>query len=252
MSARLDGKVALVTGGGTGIGRAIASALAEAGARVVVAGRREEPLRATVSALGGRKHAHAVTADVSRPADRERLLAETVDAFGGLDVLVNNAGTVASVGPLAEVTEDDWNRMLSVNVTAPVFLARAALPLLRPRRGSILNISTGASLKPVPGFAAYGASKAALNYACQVLALEAAPDVRVNIICPGGVDTPIYGTFLSPDQIESTHQFFRESTPLGRMGKPTDVAEAALFLTSEAAAWITGTTLVVDGGLNLG
>jgi len=252
MTAELAGKVALVTGGGSGIGRGVATRFAAAGARVVVAGRREEPLRATVSALGGPQHAHAVAADVTRAADRERLLRETMDAFGALDVLVNCAGAVAGTGALADVSESDWNAMLAVNATAPVFLSRAALPLLRRRRGSIVSISTGASLKPVPGFAAYGASKAALNHASRVLALEAAPEVRVNLICPGGVDTPIFGTFLEPGDIPGAHESFRASTPLGRMGEPRDVAEAALYLSSDAASWVTGTTLVVDGGLNLG
>jgi len=251
MSGALQGKVALVTGGGSGIGRGIAVAFAEAGARVVICGRREEPLRATADALGGPACARALVADVTRPDDRRRVLRETVDAFDALDILVNNAGAVRTVGPLADLDEADWEALVAVNATAPLFLATAALPWLRPRRGVILNVSTGASLKPVPGYAAYGASKAALNHLTRTLALEAAPDVRVNLICPGGVDTPIFGTFLSPPEVAEAYRAYEEHTPLGRMGRPLDVARAAVFLASDAAEWITGATLTVDGGLNL-
>lgn len=251
MTGALRGKVALITGGGTGIGRGIANAFVEAGARVAVCGRREEPLRATAAALGGPEHAMALCADVTRAADRERVLRDTVDTFGTLDILVNNAGIVRGVGPLTDLDEPEWQELLATNATAPLFLATAALPWLRPQRGVILNISTGASLKPVPGYAAYGASKAALNHLTRALALEAAPDVRVNLICPGGVDTPIFGTFLSPDGVANAHRGYEQHTPLGHMGRPLDIARAAVFLASDDAGWITGATLAVDGGLNL-
>jgi len=246
----LDGKRALVTGGGTGIGRGIAEAFAASGARIVLAGRRPDILAETAASLG--PAAHPVAADVTRPADRARLLKKSLAHLGGLDILVNCAGAAMS-RPITEMDADAWRAVLEVNLLAPAELARAALPTLREGgRGSILNISTGASQHPVPGYAAYGSSKAALNYLSQVLAMEAAPDVRVNVICPGGVDTPIFGTFLPKEQVTEALRFFKENTPLGRIGRPSDVAAAAVYLSSDAAEWVTGAVLTVDGGMNLG
>ena len=247
----LKRRVALVTGGGTGIGRAIAEAFAFAGAKLVLAGRREDPLRRAVEEIGS-ANARAVTGDVTVSADRKRMLAAAQSTFGGLDILVNNAGAVARMGALVETTEEDWRKTLEVNFLAPILLSREALPLLRARKGSILNISTGASLNPVRNFGAYGAAKAGLNHASQVLALEAAPEVRVNVICPGGVDTPIFETFMGKDRAPELVNMYAEITPLGRIGQPRDIANAALFLASDAAEFITGAILTVDGGLNLG
>jgi NAD(P)-dependent dehydrogenase (short-subunit alcohol dehydrogenase family) len=139
-----------------------------------------------------------------------------------------------------------------VNFLAPILLSKEALPMLAASRGSILNISTGASLNPVRNFGAYGAAKAGLNHASQVLALEAAPHVRVNVICPGGVDTPIFETFMGKDRAPELKNMYAEITPLGRIGYPEDIAHAAVFLASDAARFITGAILTVDGGLNLG
>ncbi len=250
---RLDGRVALVTGGGTGIGRAIAGALGKAGARVIVSGRREEPLLKVVEELGGEEKAAAVPGNVTVDVDRGRMLDACVKTFGGLDILVNNAGIVTGTGALDGVEEDSWRKLLAVDLVAPIMLSCDALPLLRKSGGVVLNISTGAALRPVSGFGAYGAAKAALNHASLVLALEAAPRVRVNVICPGGVDTPIFESFLEdPEQVETVKQRYIELTPIERLGKPTDIASAALWLCSDAASFVTGTVLTVDGGLNLG
>jgi NAD(P)-dependent dehydrogenase (short-subunit alcohol dehydrogenase family) len=250
---RLDGRVALVTGGGTGIGNAIARILAQAGARVVVAGRREEPLLATVEELGGAGKAAAVPGDVTDDVARGRMLDTCVSEFGGLDILVNNAGAVLGAGPLDGIGEETWRDLFDVNVIAPVLLARAALPLLIKSKGVVLGVSTGSSLRPVSGFGGYGTAKAALNHAMKVFALEVAPDVRVNVICPGGIDTDIFETFLDDEEtIADVKQRFVEMTPMGRMGEPMDIASAALWLCSDASRWVTGVILTVDGGLNLG
>jgi 3-oxoacyl-[acyl-carrier protein] reductase len=248
----LEGKVALVTGGGTGIGLAIARAFVDAGARVVIAGRRERLLQEVARALGGEGTARSVAGDVTKSADRSKMLATAQSSFGGLDVLVNNAGAVARMGALADTSEQDWRTTLEVNFLAPILFSQEALFMLGRRNGSILNISTGASLNPVRNFGAYGAAKAGLNHASQVLALEAAPDVRVNVICPGGVDTPIFETFLGKDRAPEIKAMYAEITPMGRIGRPEDIAKAAVFLSSNEAAFVTGAVLTVDGGLNLG
>ncbi len=247
-SFQLKGRRALVTGGGTGIGRSIAETFVAAGARVVVTGRRRAPLEDVVACVGAER-ARAVPGDVTSAADRARVLAECDEALGGLDVLVNCAGATSSAS-LTELNEKEWRRMFEVNATAPLLLAHAALGRLRANRGSIVSISTGAALRPVPGFGAYGAAKAAMTHASRVLAIEAAPEVRVNVICPGGVDTPIFETFLDVEGARAARRFFAESTPLGRIGRPADIAAAALYLASDAAQWVTGAVLTVDGGLN--
>jgi 3-oxoacyl-[acyl-carrier protein] reductase len=190
--------------------------------------------------------------DVTSGVDRGRMLDTAVRTWGRLDVLVNSAGRVGATGPLERLREEEWSALLAVDLTAPLLLAKEALPLLRKQGGSILNISSGASLRPVSGFGAYAAAKAGLNYVSQVLALEAAPRVRVNVICPGGTDTPIFSTFLeSEEKIAEIKKRFAEMTPLGRIGHPRDIAAAALFLSSDAAQWVTGAVLTVDGGMNL-
>ena len=240
----------LVTGGGTGIGRAIAEAFAANECRVMITGRRKEPLLEVAAALGPGRVV-PFPSDITSADDRRAVVDAVAEKLGGLDVLVGCAGAVTS-SPLAETDDATWRRLFETNVLGPVALARDLLPALRERRGCILNISTGASLKPVPGFGVYGATKAALDYASKVLALEAAPEVRVNVISPGGVDTPIFDTFLDAEGRAGTIAYFNEATPLGRIGQPSDIAGAARWLCSEEAAYVTGATLVVDGGLNLG
>jgi meso-butanediol dehydrogenase/(S,S)-butanediol dehydrogenase/diacetyl reductase len=247
---RLKGRVAIVTGGGTGLGRAIALRFAQEGASVVLSGRREAPLREVarrIGAEGGR--ALAVPADVTKPADIPRLVRATVDAFGQLDILVNNAGTVTTRASALDTTDADWERMLDVNLTAVFRLCKQALPELIRSRGNIVNIASVNGLAGAPARAAYGASKGGLVILTQCMALDHAREgVRVNAICPAFVPTDLNQDLVA--ELKRTGRFdpLVARHPLG-LGDPEDVAAAALFLASDDARWITGVALPVDGGL---
>lgn len=241
---RLEGKRVLITGGGTGIGAGIARAFAAEGAKVTVSGRREGPIKSVAAEIGG----HYVAGDVSLRADAERMVAGAVEAHGALDVLVNNAG-VARYLPLAETGEDVLALHLDVNVKGPYFMAQAALPHLKERRGNIVNISTNVSVMGLPAASAYGASKGAVNALTLHLAAELAPvGVRVNCVCPGVVETPVFETMMPKDQVPGRLKELAAVHPLGRIGQPSDVAGAVLYLASDEAVWVTGTIFMVDGG----
>lgn len=254
---RLDGYVALISGGGTGIGLAIARAFARAGAAVAISGRRRDVVEAAAIALeketGGK--ALAIAGDVANRADCERMVTETQARFGGLDALVNNAG-VSRGGPLGSMNEASVHVVVDVDLKGPVFLTQAALPHLtksgESRRASILNISSSVTVHPVPNFSVYSAAKAGLDMLTRCWAIELAPSrVRVNAILPGIVRTPVFETMLPEDAIEPHLARFEKLTPLGRIGTPEDVARLALFLTSPASEWTTGAVIPLDGGLSL-
>jgi 3-oxoacyl-[acyl-carrier protein] reductase len=244
----LEGKVVLVTGGGTGIGRACSLAFAGAGARVAVNySRSREEAEATAAECretGGGADGAALQADVSRPAEAQRLVQETVGRWGRLDVLVNNAGTTvfAPYPDLDAITEEAWDSLLDLNLKAPFFLARAVAPhMRRAGGGSIVNVASIAGLRPVGSSVPYCASKAAVLSLTQSLAVALAPDIRVNAIAPGYIET----RWHAGNQMSA--QTARERTPLRRNGTPQDCAEVALFLTT-SAAFVTGEIVVVDGG----
>ncbi|HYF48952.1 MAG TPA: SDR family oxidoreductase [Planctomycetota bacterium] len=255
-SGQLQGRVAIVTGGGTGIGRGIALLFAAEGARVVVTGRRKEPLDQTVSdiaAAGGQ--AQAISADVSSPADCQRVVRETVSRFGALHTLVNNAG-MARFGAVDQNSDEDITTMVNVNLLGPMYMTKCAIPELVKSKdsggASIVNISSSVVDKPVRSFSVYSAAKAGLVHFTKCTALDLAADrVRVNCINPGVVDTPIFGTMMPADRIETAMQEFAKQTPLGRVGAPRDIAEAALYFASPRASWVTGAVLTVDGGISL-
>lgn len=251
MSGKLNGRVAIVTGAGAGIGRATAKLFAEEGARVVVAERIEESGQATAEAIelmGG--SALALEADVSLEADAKRVVAETLRRFETVDVLVNNAG-VELKKPLEETTEAEWDRVLAVNLKSAFLMSKHVIPTLKAkRRGAIVMNSSVGYFIAAPNSAAYGASKAGMMALARGLALELAPyDVRVNAVCPGVIDTPMNERNLErADDPEAMRRSWFEVTPLKRLGKPEDVAKAILFLASDDSSFVTGTPLIIDGG----
>ena len=255
----LGGRVAIVTGGSQGIGRAVSEAFVAAGARVAVVARGQELVDETVEVLraaGG--EAIGISADVSSEADTERYVAATIDAFGGIDVLVNSAGTIA-IGPTVDTSLETWEQVFAVNVTGTFLGCRAvAQQLIRQGRGgSIVNISSGAGQRGGASIAAYSASKAAVIGFTQSLAEELAPQgIRVNACCPGHVvETPMWGRIdaevsrqnaLLPGEAIAAAL---SEVPLARSGTPAEIASTVVFLASDAASYVTGESLLVDGGL---
>jgi NAD(P)-dependent dehydrogenase (short-subunit alcohol dehydrogenase family) len=260
--AEREGRVAIVTGAGTGIGQAIAVRLAEAGIRCVIVGRREEPLQDTASRDPERML--PVSADITDVADRARVVAEASEKFGRIDILVNNAG-VSAIAPLLASDERAWRRVMATNVDAAFFMAQAVLPFMRKREwGRIVNIGSvyGAlALNPslYDSFGddpelgprrqpAYHTSKGALlNLTRDLAAAVAKWKVTVNTISPGMIITDQSRGLLS----DAVKRKLREMTPLGRFGEPAEIAHAVHFLASDEAAFITGTELLVDGGWSI-
>lgn len=249
---RLSGKVALITGGGTGIGRAIALAFAREGASVALAGRRLEKLKevaAQIADQGGA--ATALECDVTRAKDAERAVRATAKQFGKLNVLVNNAGML-SVSTIETVSEEDWDRVMTVNVKGPFLMSRAALSEFRNAGGgSIVNIGSVLGLVAMANRAAYSASKGAVTLLTKAMALDHARDnIRVNCICPSIVETELVrGLFDDSEQGKALRKTRIGTIPLGRFGKPVDAAELVVFLASEESSWITGAAIPLDGGL---
>ncbi len=248
---RLDNKIALITGGAVGIGAGIGRRFSEAGAVVVIfdvngegALRMEQELRQTGRAL-------AIQGDVANEDQVKSAVERIIAELGSLDVLVNNAGIDLEV-PLVEMSSSIWNRQLDVNLTGAFLCSKYAIPRMRERGGAIINISSVRAFVSYEGNAAYDASKAGMIGLTRALALEHGRDgIRVNAICPGYIDTPMMDDWLhmQPDP-EATMRQVLSIHPVGRMGTPRDVAEAALFLASDAAAFISGTFLVVDGAMS--
>ncbi|PYT70055.1 MAG: hypothetical protein DMG39_16790 [Acidobacteria bacterium] len=249
---RLAGKVALITGGGTGIGRATALAFACQGANVAVAGRRLEKVKEVAGEIkkqGGA--ALALQCDVTRAKDAERTVAETAKKFGKVNVLVNNAGTL-SVSTVDTISEEDWDRVITVNLKGPFLMSRAALKEFRKvGGGAIVNIGSVLGLVAMKDRAAYCASKGGVTMLTKAMALDHAHEnVRVNCICPSIVETELVkGLFDDSEQGRRLKQSRVGTIPLGRFGKPMDVAELAVFLASEESSWITGAAIPLDGGL---
>jgi meso-butanediol dehydrogenase / (S,S)-butanediol dehydrogenase / diacetyl reductase len=250
---RLAGKVALVTGGGTGIGRAIALAFAREGAKVAVAGRRVEKLEETlheVERLGG--EGLAIACDVSKARDAEKAVRGTASKFGRLNVLVNNAG-VLQVATIEGTSEEEWDRMMTINLKGPFLMCKAVLPEFRKcGGGTIVNVGSVLGLIGMKDRAAYCASKGGVTLLTKVVALDHAHEnVRANCICPSIVETELVkGLFEGSDGGRAMRQTRIGQIPLARMGRPEDVAEMAVFLASEESSWLTGAAIPLDGGLS--
>lgn len=241
----LTGQVAVVTGGGTGIGEGIAKSYAAAGAGVVVAGRRPEPIErvaAEITESGGQ--AIAVRTDVTDRSQLEALADAAVDRFGSLSIWCNNAGGSPHRTPLTDIGQDGWDQCFDLNVTA--LWQGTVVAADRMEGGSVLNISSGAAHRGVPGSGHYAAAKAAVNSLTKTFALELAPRVRVNCICPGWIETEIMMTAMN-FTAEDLPKVARH-IPMGKMGEPEDVGRAAVYFASPAAAWVTGQILDISGG----
>ena len=244
----LQGRVALITGAAAGFGEAIAQRFVAEGAKVLVADLEGARAQDVATSLGA--SARAVRCDVSSRADVDAAVAACVDAFGGVDILVNNAGTTHRNQSMLEVDEATFDRVFAVNVKSIFHTTQAVVPLMKARRsGCIVNIGSTAGIRPRPGLTWYNASKGAVNLLSKSMAAELGPDgIRVNAVCPVMSPTALIEQFLGvPDTPEARAKVVA-GIPLGRMSTPEDVAEAALYLASDAARFITGVELPVDGG----
>lgn len=248
---RLENKVAIVTGGGSGIGEAMAKVFAREGAKVAITGRRKDELDRVVREVerkGG--HALALPGSVTHEPDVREAVAATVRTFGRLDILVNNAGNLFHSAPLHETPDHIWDETFDIFMKGTFRFTRAVIPqMLKQGGGSILNISTIGGLKAVPGFEAhaYQAAKAGVIMLTKTVALHyAKQNIRCNCICPAGVETPGIAGVLADPQVKA---WFEGIHPLGRLGQPEEIAEAGVYFASDESRWTTGSILTVDGGV---
>ena len=246
---RLKGKVAIVTGAGGGFGEGIAREFVNQGAKVIVADLSGDAARRVLAELG--PSAAAIEGDVSKGDDVKAMVEAALGVFGGLDIVVNNAGTTHRNQPMLNVDEETFDRVYAVNVKSIYWMSQHAIPVLRAqgRGGSIINISSTAGIRPRPGLVWYNGTKGAVNTMTQCMALELAPDnIRVNAICPVLGRTGLTELFMGQPNDPEVQAKFMASIPLGRMSTPADIANACVWLGEDSSSFITGVLLPVDGG----
>ena len=244
---RLEGKVALITGAGSGFGLGIAETFAREGAKVVLVDINEAAAGTAAERIGA--SALGLAADVSKAADVNAAVEQTISAFDKLDIVVNNAGISHRNRPMLEVEEDEFDRIFAVNVKSIYLFARAAVPVMQGAGGGVfINVGSTAGLRPRPGLTWYNSTKGAVHTMTKSMAVELAPSrIRVCALAPVAGETPLLATFMGEDTPQRREQFIN-SIPLGRFSKPEDIANAALYLASDEASLITGVVLEVDGG----
>jgi NAD(P)-dependent dehydrogenase (short-subunit alcohol dehydrogenase family) len=248
MTSRLRGKIAIVTGAGSGIGRACAVALAREGARVVLVGRRRERLEETAHEIGD--DALVLAGDVSKKDEISRIVEQTVARFGGVNVLLNNAG-VLHIGTVEQITEEQWDETFNINVRGLWLLSRVVLPHMRKGGGgSIINMASVLGINGARNRASYAPSKGAVVLLTKCMAIDHGHEhIRVNTICPSFVETDLTATVISkapdPNLVRSERIAVH---PLGRLGQPEDIAGLAVYLASDESSWVTGSVFPVDGG----
>lgn len=248
---RLAGKVALITGGNAGIGEAIAKAFVREGAAVAITGRRQEELDRVVQEIGSQSgRVMAIAGSVTDDGHARSAVAEVVQRFGAVDILVNNAGVGEFGRRLHELDDETWARVLDVNLTGVFRMTRAAIPdMLKRGRGAIVNISSIASLVGIPFLPVYAASKGAMDALTRAIAIDYAKDgIRCNVVNPGLIATPMAAPLMAnPEQLDPILAHY----PIRRPGKPEEVADMVLYLASDEAAWVTGGTFTIDGGMTV-
>jgi NAD(P)-dependent dehydrogenase (short-subunit alcohol dehydrogenase family) len=247
---RLKDKVAVITGGNSGIGFGIAEAFKSEGANGTITGRNQETLDQAVERLG--TAFMGIKGDVTEMEDLERIFKNTFDQYGKIDTVVVNAGGVVDGIPMAainEVTEENYDRYMDLNLKSAYFTVQKALPFLNDG-ASIILIGSSAAHRAAPGMAIYAAAKAAILSLAKGLSLDLlSRKIRVNALSPGSIDTPVFGKLVPQEQLEQVKQLWIDLTPVGRQGRPSDIGNAAVFLASEESAFIVGTEILSDGGL---
>ena len=244
--SRLKNKVAVITGGNSGIGFGIAQAFKTEGVKGVIVGRNKETLATAAAQLGD--GFIAINADVTNLADLERAFAATAEKFGKIDVIVANAGA-GTTGTVADTSEADYDRLLDLNLKSVYFTVNKALPYMNDG-GSIILIGSNAAHRAYPSFGLYGAAKAAVIFLAKAFSNDLLDrNIRVNVITPGTTDTPAFDKFVPAEQIEAVKQHFAGVMPIGRIGQPSDIGKTAVFLASDDSSFMLGAELLVDGGM---
>jgi len=248
MPKRFKNKVVLITGGGSGIGHATALAFTKEGAKVVVADVVDNRGKETVKIINDKnREAVFIKADISKPTDVENMVMTTVETYGRIDILFNNAGIAGSPVRLAELSVEDWDRVIDINLKGVFLVSKYTIPvMLEQGKGVIINNASASGITPTPRVSVYAAAKAGVIQLTKAMAIEYGGDnIRINCICPGFIETPMTSIIIPPD-LESRD--YSHLWPLTKPGNPEDIAKAALYLASDDSSFVTGTVLVVDGG----